>query len=366
MTTEINIKHAGGVTPVLIGAGLLPGLGVLVREKITAKRVAIISDQNVAGHYLPVVQKALEQEGLIAETFIFPPGEPTKSFSFLENLLAGLLDFGLDRGDLIVALGGGVIGDLAGLAASLLKRGVNLVQVPTTLLAQVDSSIGGKTGINTAHGKNLIGTFYQPRLVVADVETLNTLPDGEFRSGYAEVVKHAILSGQEAFRALEETEPQFFNRDLETLTATISESIKVKAGMVEGDEVERGRRMLLNLGHTFAHGLEVLTNYSGLRHGEAVALGICLAFRFAIYKRVSDDRVFARVKAHLEKAGLPTNLRATGLKINPEDFLKAMAQDKKKSAQGFRLVVPRGLGDVVIEEGVLSETLDDFLKTVEF
>lgn len=357
--------HASGVTPVLIGAGLLPRLGKMVREKISSKRVAIITDENVAGHYLAVAQKAFEQEGLTPEAFVLAAGERTKSFAILDSLMAGLLDFGLDRGDLIVALGGGVIGDLAGLAASLLKRGVNLVQVPTTLLAQVDSSIGGKTGINTAHGKNLIGTFYQPRLVVSDIETLTTLPSGEFRSGYAEVVKHGILSGEEAFTGLEETRDMFFKRDFDTLKTTISESIKVKAGIALADEREGGPRMLLNLGHTFAHGLEKLANYSGLKHGEAVAIGICLAFQFGLYKGQASTADYARVKDHLEKAGLPTNLKATGLNITPEDLLKAMQEDKKKSEGRFRLILPRGLGDVIIEEGITRETLDEFLKTME-
>ncbi|MEE8296123.1 MAG: 3-dehydroquinate synthase [Sphingomonadales bacterium] len=365
MITEINIKHAGGVTPVLVGAGLLSRLGEMVREKINPTRVAIVTDENVAPLYLGAGTTGLENEGFQLETFILPAGEATKSFASLESLLAGLLDFGLDRGDLIIALGGGVIGDLAGLAASLLKRGVNLVQVPTTLLAQVDSSVGGKTGINTSHGKNLIGSFYQARLVIADVETLKTLPVEDFRSGYAEVVKHAILSGPAAFKHLEETAAGFFNRNVETLAATLSKSIKVKAGIVELDEREGGQRMLLNLGHSFGHGLEVLANYAGLRHGEAVSIGICLAFKFALQEGILLEKDFHRVKAHLEKVGLPTNLKATGLNITPGDLLSAMMQDKKKSAGAFRLVLPRGLGDVIIEGGISNQTLDDFLKTVE-
>lgn len=365
MTTEINIKHSGGVTPVLVGTGLLPRLGVLLREKLGPAKVAIITDANVAPLYLGMAKTALEGEGFQVESFIFPAGEGTKSFANLEGLMDGLLGFGLDRSDCIIALGGGVIGDLAGLAASLLKRGVHLVQVPTTLLSQVDSSVGGKTGINTKHGKNLVGSFFQAQLVVADVGSLETLPEDELISGYAEVVKHAVLSGEEAFTRLENTYEKFFSKDPETLRETITGSIKVKAGIVEADERESGLRMLLNLGHTFGHGLEALGNYSLLRHGEAVAIGVCLAFQFAVFKGQGDEANYTRVKAHLEKAGLPTNLQGTGLRLTPGELFEAMNQDKKKSAGAFRIIVPSGLGDVIIED-VKAKTLDDFLKTVDF
>ena len=359
MTAEINIRHRLGQYPVLIGEGLLEKTGSLVRTRLASAKAAIVTDKNVAPHYLSQVRTSLENEGFQAKGFILAAGEATKTFETLEKLVADFLDFGLERGDCVISLGGGVVGDLAGLAANLTRRGVNLVMMPTTLLSQVDSSVGGKTAVNMAQGKNLAGTFYPATLVISDATTLSSLPPRELRNGYAEVVKHAILESSDDFAFLENNLDENLKGNPHTLMATIHRSIQVKARIVEEDETEQGRRMLLNLGHTFGHALEAYAGFSDkLLHGEAVAIGMCLAFRFA----GADEKDFARIKAHLDMAGLPTDVGVKNLEPDLDKIMSFIHQDKKSQGGKIRLVLPKALGDVYIEDDVSETELKEFLK----
>ena len=294
---------------VLIGPGLLARSGEIIAERLAGARCAVVTDENVARHHLPALQAALEQAGLFAGAIVLKPGEATKSFRVLEPLSERLLELGLERGDLVVALGGGVIGDLAGFAAAILRRGVRFVQIPTSLLAQVDSSVGGKTGIDTPQGKNLIGAFHQPSLVIADTATLHTLPPREMRAGYAEVAKYGLLGDAAFFAWLEQNWQAVFAFEPGPLAQAIETSVQAKAGIVARDETEQGERALLNLGHTFGHALEAWCGYSDrLLHGEAIAIGMCLAFRFSEamgYAAAADGE---RVAAHFAAVGLPTRI----------------------------------------------------------
>ncbi|MEE8259179.1 MAG: 3-dehydroquinate synthase [Sphingomonadales bacterium] len=364
MTAEVNIKNTSGGTQVLIGSGVLAKAGTVMAARFAGRKVAIISDETVAALYLDVVEKSLKDAGFETGAVIVSPGEASKSFATLEKVCGKLLAFGLERGDAVMALGGGVVGDLAGLAASLVRRGVNLVMAPTTLLAQVDSSIGGKTAINTALGKNLVGTIYPAKLVISDTGTLNTLPGREMRAGYAEIVKHAILAGVDHFAFLEAGAGGFFAGDQKIRAETIQKSITVKAAIVEADEREDGPRLMLNLGHTFGHALEAIAGFDGtLLHGEAVAFGLVLAFQYAAFRGRDVSADLARVMTLLEKAGLATTLKKAGLTPPAKALLGFMTQDKKNVHGAIRLVVPRAIGDVTIEEAAL-EDLDQFLQTV--
>ena len=267
---------------VLIGTGLLARAADLVHARLGAARCAIVTDANVAKHHLGTLEQALAALGRHAGTAVLPPGEATKSFASLARVCERLLETGLERGGLVVALGGGVIGDLAGLAASLVRRGVRFVQIPTTLLAQVDSSVGGKTGINTPQGKNLVGTFHQPSLVLADIGLLATLPEREFRAGYVEAAKYGLLGDAAFLGWLERNWPAVAAQESAALAHVVATSVAGKAAIVARDETETGDRMLLNLGHTFGHALEAWAGYSDrLLHGEAVAIGVCLAFELS-------------------------------------------------------------------------------------
>jgi 3-dehydroquinate synthase len=265
---------------VLIGPGLVARAGAMIAQHFPTARCGIVTDETVAKHHLSVLEAGFAQ-GKIAGTVVLPPGEATKSFVEVAALSEKLLEMGLERGDLVVALGGGVMGDLAGFAAAILRRGIRFVQVPTTLLAQVDSSVGGKTGINTRQGKNLIGAFHQPSLVLADTDVLSTLPPREMRAGYAEVVKYGLLGDSAFFQWLDQNWRSVFGNDPSSLTRAIETSVKAKADIVVRDETETGDRMLLNLGHTFGHALEAWAGFSSrLLHGEAIAIGMAQAFRF--------------------------------------------------------------------------------------
>ena len=294
---------------VLIGPGLLLQAADLIRERLGAPKCAIVTDENVARHHLRPLERRLAAHGRHAGTIVLAPGEATKSFAALASLCERLLEMGLERGGLVVALGGGVIGDLAGLAASMVRRGIRFVQVPTNLLAQVDSSVGGKTGINTPQGKNLVGTFHQPSLVLADIDLLATLPVREFRAGYVEAAKYGLLGDAAFFSWLERNWRAVFAHERGALTRVVATSVKGKADIVARDETETGERMLLNLGHTFGHALEAWAGYSQrLLHGEAVAIGICLAFRLCRELGLVDAASMQRVAAHFAAAGLPTTI----------------------------------------------------------
>ena len=349
---------------VLIGTGLLAQAAQLVHARLGAAQCAIVTDENVARHHLGALQEGLAARGRHAGTVVLPPGEGTKSFAVLAHLCERLLQMGLERGGIVVAVGGGVIGDLGGLAASLVRRGVRLVQVPTTLLAQVDSSVGGKTGINTAQGKNLVGTFHQPSLVLADIGLLATLPERQFRAGYVEAAKYGLLGDAAFFGWLEGNAGAVAAHETEALAHVVATSVAGKAAIVARDETETGDRMLLNLGHTFGHALEAWAGYSDrLLHGEAVAIGICLAFELSHELGLVDAASAERVGAHLAAAGLPTRIADIAGTPGPDaaTLMALMGQDKKVRDGRLTFILVRGIGAAFVSRDMEAATVRDFL-----
>jgi 3-dehydroquinate synthase len=359
----IRVKLGRRSYDIVIGDHLLDAAGGFIAATLPGARCAVVSDANVAALYLDRLKASLGA-GLFLGDMVVAPGEQSKSFPVLAQLCETLLTLGVERGDVVVALGGGVVGDLAGFAASILRRGVSLVQMPTTLLAQVDSSVGGKTGIDTPQGKNLVGTFHQPSLVLADISVLATLAPREFRAGYAEVMKYGLIGDAPFFAWLERTWPQIFSGEGSPRASAIATSVKAKAAIVEADEREEsGARALLNLGHTFGHALEAFAGYSDrLLHGEAIAIGMRLAFTFSVEQRLCPAADAARVERHLAEVGLP--YRITGMQgppPTPEELLKLMAQDKKVKGGKLALVLVRGIGQAFVERNVPMEKLTAFL-----
>lgn len=349
---------------VLIGPGLLDEVGRAAAALGPKAKCVIVTDANVAKHYLSTLEASLKAEGRLRGSVVVPAGEASKSFSQLEPLCGKLLELGLERGDFVVALGGGVIGDLAGFAAGIVRRGVKFIQVPTSLLAQVDSSVGGKTGINTAHGKNLVGMFHQPSLVVADFGTLKTLPDRQMRAGYAEVAKCGLLGDAAFFTWLENNCQRLFAFDSDALTTAIETAVKAKADVVRKDELEHGERALLNLGHTFGHAFEALTGYSDkLLHGEAIAVGMCLAFRLSEKLGLAPEGCAARVAAHFSAVGLPTEIaQIPGDTPSVETLIDLMRQDKKVRQGTLVLILARAIGEAFVTEDVAEDQLAAFLS----
>jgi 3-dehydroquinate synthase len=365
MPEVVPVTLGGGRSyDVLIGQGLLRRAAELIEARIGAVRCAIVTDANVAARHLAPLEAGLEATNRHLGTHILAPGEATKSFPVLADLCERLLGMGLERGGLVVALGGGVIGDLAGFAASIVRRGVRFVQVPTTLLAQVDSSVGGKTGINTPQGKNLVGTFHQPSLVLADVETLATLPVREFRAGYVEAAKYGLIADAAFFGWLERNWAAVSTQEAGALARSIVTSVKGKADIVARDETETGDRMLLNLGHTFGHALEAWAGYSDrLLHGEAVAIGICLAFRLSQELGLISGDDVARVETHFAGAGLPTRIAdIPGAVPKPAELIKIMGQDKKVRGGSPTLILVRGIGEAFITRDVAPAVVEDYLS----
>ena len=348
---------------VLIGPGLLGQSGRLIASRLGTAKCGIVTDENVARCHLAALESALKPEGQHVGSIVLKPGEATKSFSELEPLCERLLELGLERGDLVVALGGGVIGDLAGFAAAILRRGVRFVQIPTSLLAQVDSSVGGKTGIDTPQGKNLIGAFHQPSLVIADTDTLRTLPDREMRAGYAEVAKYGLLGDAPFFEWLEKNWKGAFAFDVAPLKHAIETSVKAKAEIVGRDELEQGDRALLNLGHTFGHALEAWCGYSDrLLHGEAIAIGMCLAFRFSEAQEHCEQIDAERVAAHFQAVGLPTRIGdIQGAKPDIPALMRLMGQDKKVQRGTLTFILAHGIGRAFIARDVPPDRIRDFL-----
>ena len=349
---------------VLIGRGLLPQSAALIAERVGKARCAVVTDANVAQSHLATLQAALSTRNMFAGAEVLAPGEASKSFPVLARLSERLLEMGLERGDLVVALGGGVIGDLAGFAASIVRRGIRFVQIPTTLLAQVDSSVGGKTGINTPQGKNLIGAFHQPSLVLADIDTLSTLPARQFRAGYAEMAKYGLLGDASFFAWLEQNWPALFAGDASALTRALAVSVQGKADIVARDETETGDRMLLNLGHTFGHALEAWAGFSDrLLHGEAVAIGMCLAFRLSEEEGHIGNNSLARVTAHLANVGLPTRIGDIpgGQRPDAATLMEIMGQDKKVRAGALTLILAREIGQAFITRDVPRDKVRAFL-----
>ncbi len=348
---------------VLIGAGLLRNAGSLIASRLGRVKCGVVTDENVARHHLAALEDSLRAEGLFAGSIVLKPGEATKSFRELAPLCERLLEMGLERGDVVVPFGGGVIGDLAGFAAGILRRGVRFVQIPTSLLAQVDSSVGGKTGINTPQGKNLIGVFHQPNLVIADTDVLSTLPMREMRAGYAEVAKYGLLGDEAFFSWLEGHWQGVFGNSGPELVQAIETSVEAKAAIVARDETETGDRALLNLGHTFGHALEAWTGYSNrLLHGEGVAIGMCLAFRFSEEQGLAPSGSAARVTQHLRNVGLPTAINdIPGGRADPDELLRLMRQDKKVQQGKLTFILARAIGQAFIARDVSPEAVHAFL-----
>jgi 3-dehydroquinate synthase len=347
-TVEVALGDRG--YRVLVGEGLIAEAARHVAPLLARPFVAVVTDEGVARHHLGPLVAVFEAAGLRVAPVVVPAGEGSKSLATLGRVLDELLEARVERDDLIVALGGGVVGDLAGFAAAVLRRGVGFVQVPTSLLAQVDSSVGGKTGINARAGKNLIGAFHQPRLVLADVAALDTLPPRELRAGYAEVAKYGLLGDAAFFAWLEANGPGLIAGEREARAEAVRRSVAGKAGVVARDEREAGERALLNLGHTFGHALEAATGYSDrLLHGEGVALGMVLAFETSARMGLCDPGVPARVAAHLDAVGLPTRLsRVPGSLPDAEALIALMAQDKKVKAGRPVLILARGVGEAFV------------------
>jgi len=360
----IEVKLPGRSYPIVIGDGLIASAGRRIADALPGARCAVVSDRNVAALYLGPLKASLEQQGLFLGEAVVSPGEASKSFPVLAPLCESLLELGVERGDCVIALGGGVVGDLAGFAASILRRGVRVVQMPTSLLAQVDSSVGGKTGIDTRQGKNLIGTFHQPSLVLADIGTLSTLAPREFRAGYAEVVKYGLIGDVPFFAWLEQNWVEVFSTAGDKRRHAVETSVRAKAEIVAADEREEtGQRALLNLGHTFGHALEAYAGYSDrLLHGEAIAIGMRLAFSFSVELGLCPADDAARVARHFEAVGLPVDIAAIpGGTPTPEELLRLMAQDKKVKGGKLALVLVRGIGQAFVERDVSVPRLTAFL-----
>jgi len=362
--TVIEVSLGPRSYPVIIGEPLLALAGQQIATIVPGARVAVVSDENVAALHLAPLKASLVEHGLYLGEAVVAPGEASKSFPVLATLCDRLLELGVERGDCVLAFGGGVVGDLAGFAASILRRGVRVVQMPTTLLAQVDAAIGGKTGIDTRRGKNLIGAFHQPSLVLADVSVLATLSPREFRAGYAEVVKYGLIGDAPFFAWLEENRDAIFSASGAARRQAVETSARAKAAIVAEDEREEsGRRALLNLGHTFGHALEAYAGYSSrLLHGEAIAIGMRLAFTYSVERGLCPASDAARVARHLDAAGLPTEIAAIpGPRPTPDALLRLMAQDKKVKGGRLALVLAHGIGQAFVEHEVAVPLLTEFL-----
>ncbi|TPJ78386.1 3-dehydroquinate synthase [Mesorhizobium sp. B2-6-2] len=350
---------------ILIGSGLLARAGEEIARRLPGTRAAIVTDQNVAAAHLDTLKAGLDKGGIQSAVITLPAGEKTKSFVHLEEAVDGVLAARLERRDVVIALGGGVIGDLAGFASGIVRRGMNFVQIPTSLLAQVDSSVGGKTGINSARGKNLVGVFHQPRLVLADTQVLDTLPIREFRAGYAELAKYGLIDRPAFFAWLERNWRDVFAGGPARVEA-IAEACRAKADVVARDEFETGDRALLNLGHTFGHALEAATQYDGSRlvHGEGVAIGMALAHRFSARLNLASPDDAERVEAHLRAVGLPWRMAdIPGELPDAEALLGFITQDKKVSRGALTFILTHGIGQAFIAKDVPSSEVLSFLKS---
>lgn len=349
-----------------IGAGLLDSAGKVLQPFLKNQRVFVVSEKNVVQHHGDHLKAALNASGIESHWFVMEPGESSKSFPVLAGLVGDILGAGVERSDVLLAFGGGVIGDLAGFAAATLLRGIDFVQIPTTLLSQVDSSVGGKTGINTAHGKNLVGAFYQPKAVLIDTDTLNTLPRRELLAGYAEIVKYGVIDDPEFFNWLESNGTAIVSDThsaaAQTLRAkAIAHSCRAKARVVAEDEFETGKRALLNLGHTFGHALEAECGYSGkLLHGEAVAIGMVMALDASAKLGLADAGDHTRVKDHFESVGMKTSAAQAGVACSADDLLAHMAKDKKVEAGTIGFILG-GIGSAAMHRGVDLEIIKSVL-----
>ena len=350
---------------ILIGPGLLARAGAEIAGRLRGRRMAVITDEHVGSRYLAPLTESLEAAGISVFPLTLPAGEKTKSFDPLIRACDHVLEAKIERNDAVIALGGGVIGDLTGFAAGIVRRGTRFIQIPTSLLAQVDSSVGGKTGINSRHGKNLIGVFHQPDLVLADTDVLDTLSPREFRAGYAEVAKYGLIDRPDFFEWLEKNWRDVFEKGGAARIEAIAVSCQSKADVVAEDEREAGRRALLNLGHTFGHALEAATNYDSARlvHGEGVSIGMVLAHQFSARMNLASPDVGKRVEKHLREVGLPVSMSEIPGGLPPaEVLLEAITQDKKVKGGKLTFILTRGLGQSFVADDVPASEVLSFLK----
>jgi 3-dehydroquinate synthase len=364
MIRTVDVGLGARAYQVLIGPGLIDQAGQHLKPFLPRGRTVIVTDEHVGALHGARLSASLAGSGIQTKIITLPPGEETKSFEWLEKLTDQLLAESLDRGDAIIALGGGVIGDLTGFAAAVYKRGIDFIQVPTTLLAQVDSSVGGKTAIDTARGKNLVGAFHQPRCVLADLDVLSTLPLREIRAGYAEVIKYGLLGDLAFFEGLEARVADVLALQPDAIGWAVERSVAMKAEIVAEDEREAGRRALLNLGHTFAHALEAETGFGGaLLHGEAVGAGMAMAFRYSAALGLCTGQDALRAERAISASGLPVKMSH----VRPEPFrldalMAHMSQDKKAEGGTLTLILARGLGDAFVAKKSAPEPLAAFLR----
>lgn len=364
MTTTVHVDLPGRAYDIHIGPGVLAQAGAYLAGMGGRRHICIVTDENVAPLHLADLQAALSAAGLTSAALVLPAGEATKSWAQLEHVTEWLLAQKVERRDLVVAFGGGVIGDLVGFAAAILRRGVRFVQMPTSLLAQVDSSVGGKTGINSPHGKNLVGAFHQPSLVLADTALLGTLPRRDFVAGYGEVVKYGLLGDADFFDWLETAGPGMAAGDVAAQVQAVTRSCQMKADIVQRDETEQGDRALLNLGHTFCHALEQATGYSDrLLHGEGVAIGCALAFELSSRLGLCSQEDPSRVRAHLHAMGMKVDIRdIPGDLPDAATLLDLMGQDKKVQDGKLRFILARGIGAAFITSDVPRDAVLDVLR----
>ena len=360
----VRVELADRSYDILIGPGLIAAAGREIASRLKGRKIAVITDENVAPIYLDNFLAALKVEGIDAVSLVLPAGEKTKSFEHLISVCDSVLAARIERNDAVVALGGGVIGDLTGFAAGIARRGSRFIQVPTSLLAQVDSSVGGKTGINSPHGKNLIGVFHQPDLVLADTDVLDTLSPREFRAGYAEVAKYGLIDKPDFFAWLENNWQAVFAGGDARIEA-IATSCQAKADVVAADERENGQRALLNLGHTFGHALEAATQYDSARlvHGEGVSIGMVLAHQFSARMNLCSPDDGKRVERHLREVGLPTTMNEIPGGLPPAEVLMdAIAQDKKVKGGKLTFILTRGVGQSFVADDVPQSEVVAFLE----
>ncbi len=365
MEQTVHVDLDDRAYDVVVGPGLIAQAGQRILPFLgKRRRVAVLTDETVAALHLEHLRAGLAAEGIEMEALALPPGESTKGWPQFTRAVEWLLDKKVERNDVVIAFGGGVIGDLAGFAAAVLRRGVRFVQIPTSLLAQVDSSVGGKTGINAPQGKNLIGAFHQPTLVLADTEVLGTLEPRDFLSGYGEVVKYGLLGDADFFSWLEKNGPKLTAGDMETRVQAVARSVQMKADIVVRDETEQGDRALLNLGHTFCHALESATGYSDrLLHGEGVAIGCALAFELSARLGMCSQEDPSRVRQHLKSMNMKTDLAdIPGELPDAQALLDLMAQDKKVLDGQLRFILARGIGEAFVTADVPTETVHQILQ----
>ena len=352
---------------IFVGEGGIARAGTILKDILRAPRAIIVTDENVAKDWLAPLRTSLNDAGIKTRDIILPPGENTKSMAHLGELLDDLLEHNIDRKTTLIALGGGVVGDLTGFAAAVVMRGVDFVQVPTSLLAQVDSSVGGKTGIDTRYGKNLIGAFHQPRAVIADTLTLNTLPMRERLCGYAEIVKYGVINDREFFDWLVQNGQKLLDGDAGARREAILRSCANKAEIVAADEREAGLRALLNLGHTFAHALEAQVGFEDkLKHGEAVAIGMVMALELSVRLAMISEAECDLLKAHFDDVGLPTDIKGlAGGNWTADVLLEHMGRDKKTQDGKLTFILARGIGNSIVANDVdpkiVGQVLDAFI-----